>query len=250
MNSAQYHGWRLAVLGAPSGATKSQILAQATSRFNRENIVYVGQGLTTINEVDLTPAQAAQVVAGKISATPYNKTIWGGSKEKILALSGEKYIIDVGVLPGSAADGSATKEDIIEYNEKGVITFVDELDGIRIREGVSTSQNTTTGEDEVAVTRIVRHVKYLVYDRAYEMLGQNITSTYKIDLEEYIKSGLEEMKVTDLSLIDIPDSGLTAYSVSVTLTAQAGMKEGKVTVNVSITPVHAARQITAQIVVM
>jgi hypothetical protein len=82
------------------------------------------------------------------------------------------------------------------------------------------------------------------------MLGQNITDTFKTDLEEHIKSGLEKMKTEDQSIIDIADSGLSAYTVSVSLIPRTVQKQGKVTVNVSVTPVHAAREIDATVVVM
>lgn len=251
VNGPEYHGWRFAILGAPAGASKSSIIGSAVG-FNRENVVYVGQGVIDINGTEYSPCQATQVIAGKIGATKYYETIWGGAKSKVLGIEGEKYIAELVALPGAGVDGLATKEDIIEYNEKGVTTFVEELDGIRIREGVTTIQDSVSNssEDELAVVRIIRHAKYLVYNRAYEMLGQNITATYKTDLEEHIKTGLEVMKSTDLSLIDITESGLSAYTVSVQLVPRTVQKQGKVTVNVTITPVHAAREISAQVVVM
>jgi hypothetical protein len=254
MNGAEEHGWRFAVLGAASGATKAEILSAAASH-NRETVIYVGQGVIDANEVEYTPTEAVQVVAGKIGAMPYYEPIWGGRPSKILGIdqngSIDKYIIDLVPLPGDTAGTVATREDIIEYNEKGVITFVEEIDGIRIREGLTTVQNPAeTAEDELAVMRIIRHVKYLVYDLSYEMLGQNITDTFKTDLEENIKSGLEKMKSEDKSIIDIPDSGLSAYTVSVALVPRTVQKQGKVTVSVSVTPVHAAREIDATVVVM
>lgn len=254
MNMAEAHGWRFAILGAPEGASKAEIISAAKS-FNRENIVYVGQGAVDMNGIEYTPIEATQIVAGKIGAMKYFEAIWGGQPTKILGINStgtvEKYITDILPLDGTGPGNLATYEDIIEYNEAGVITFVEEIDGIRIREGLTTIQNPAeTAEDELAVVRIIRHIKYLVYDRCYEMLGQNITSTFKTDLEEHIKSGLEKMKTEDNSIIDIPESGLSAYNVSVQLVPRTVQKQGKVTVNVSVTPVHAAREIEATVVVM
>jgi len=254
MNGAEEHGWRFAVLGAADGATKSEILS-ASAGHDRETVAYVGQGVIDVNEVEYSPTEAAQVVAGKIGAMAYYEPIWGGQSTKILGINQngtiEKFIIDLVPLPGDTEGSVATREDLIEYNEKGVITFVEELDGIRVREGLTTVQNPAeTAEDELAVMRIIRHVKYLVYDRSYEMLGQNITDTFKTDLEENIKSGLEAMKTTDRSILDIPESGLSAYTVSVSLMPRTVQKEGKVTVNVAVTPVHAAREIECTVVVM
>jgi hypothetical protein len=254
LNMAEAHGWRFAILGAPEGASKDEIIS-AASGFNRENIVYVGQGAVDMNGLEYTPIEATQIVAGKIGATKYYEAIWGGQTSKILGIVSngivDKYITDIIQLPGEGAGGYASREDIIQYNEAGVITFVEEIDGIRIREGLTTAQNPAeTAEDELAVMRIIRHVKYLVYDRCYEMLGQNITSTFKTDLEENIKSGLEIMKSTDRSLIDITETGLSAYTVSVLLVPRSVQKQGKITVNISVTPVHAAREIDATVVVM
>lgn len=247
MNSAQYHGWRFAILGAPADFTKAQILNAAVS-FNDENIVYVGQGVIDLNGTRYSPVEATQVIAGKMGASEFYTPIWGGHESRILGNDGERFITDVLMLPGAGV-AAATGEDIDEYNEKGVVTFTKELDGIRVREGVTTVQSSNlTGEDELAIMRIIRHVKYLVYERAYSMLGQNITATYKTDLEEHIKSGLAEIKET--ALIDIPESGLAAYTVNVQLIPRTSQRQGKVTVNVSIVPVHAAREIKAEVVVM
>lgn len=254
MNQANAHGWRFAILGAPDEASKSEIISAAVG-FNRENIAYVGQGAIDMNGLEYTSAEATQIVAGKIGSTKYFETIWGGAQSKVLGIlrNGvmDHFITDIVRMPGGGPDGHATHEDTIEYNEAGVITFVKEVDGVRIREGLTTAQNPAeTAEDELAVVRIIRHVKYLVYDRCFEMLGQNMTSTFKTDLEENIKSGLEKLKSEDRSIIDIPDSGLSAYTVSVMLVPRTVQKQGKVTVTVSVTPVHAAREIEATVVVM
>ncbi|MDP3065887.1 MAG: hypothetical protein Q8N08_04035 [Methanobacteriaceae archaeon] len=254
MNQANVHGWRFAILGAPEGAAKSEILSAAVG-INRETIAYQGQGCIDMNGIEYTPTEATQVIAGKIGGTRYQDAIWGGKIDKILGIvrNGvvDKFITGLVRMPGEGPDGFATHEDTIEYNEAGVLTFVEEIDGMRIREGLTTAQNPAeTAEDELAVMRIIRHVKYLVYDRCYEMLGQNMTSTFKTDLEENIKTGLEKLKTEDRSIIDIPDSGLSAYTVSVMLVPRTVQKQGKVTVNVSVTPVHAAREIEATVVVM
>ncbi|MCE5226000.1 MAG: hypothetical protein LLG05_09110 [Porphyromonadaceae bacterium] len=250
MNTPNEHGWRFGILGAPNGATKGEMITEA-SNYDRQNIAFVGQGVIDQNGTEYSPTEATQVVAGKIGATSYQETIWGGQDSKILGVDNEVYIIDALPLPGIGVNGLATSEDIIEYNEKGVITFLSDLSGVRIREGITTAQNADySEEDELAVVRIVRHAKYLVYEKAYEMLGQGMTDTFKTDLEEHIKSGLEVMKTTDLALTDIPTSGLSAYSVSVNLVPRTTSAQGKVSVSASITPIHAARTIDAQITVM
>lgn len=251
MNEADAHGWRSVIIGAPYGAEKGSIVG-AAGQANRETVLYVGQGVIDQEGNEYSPCEATQVVAGKIGVTPYYETIWGGQTRKRLSIDipPENFISDIVDLPGETPGSIATRTDIIEYNERGVITFQKDFDGVRIREGVTTVQDNSVAEDELAVVRIVRHAKYLVYERAYEMLGQNITSTFKTDLEEYIKGALERMKIDDHSLIDIPENGLAAYNVSVQLIPRSVQRQGKVKIDISITPVHAAREIVATITVM
>ena len=145
---------------------------------------------------------------------------------------------------------TATRDDLRMYNENGVLTFRKDDDGVRIREGITTGQNTNAqAEDEIAVTRIVRHAKYIVYDKCYAMLGENISNTFNKDLEASIAVAMDQMK-SDGALIDVPADGLAAYEINVQVTPRSMQRQGKVIVDMSITPVHAARTISARIVVM
>jgi len=136
------------------------------------------------------------------------------------------------------------------YNEHGVLTFRSDDDGVRIREGITTAQNNNyAAEDEIAVTRIVRHAKYIVYDKCYAMLGENISNTFQKDLESSLAVALDQMK-SEGALIDVPEDGLSAYEINVQVTPRTLQRQGKVIVDISMTPVHAARTITARIVVM
>lgn len=261
MNSADEHGWRFGIVGAceaaepttqAEGTTQMGVITSAAAGINNEGMMFVGQGVTDMNGNDYSPAEATQIVAGKMSNLDYQIAIWGGQSSKVLGLDGVKFISDVRKLPGKRVDGSATKEDIIQYNQMGVITFQKEDDGIRIREGVTTVQSPyKTAEDEVGILRIRNHANYLIYDTAFGMLGQNVTSTFKTDLQEELKSALEVMKSTDQALTDDPDNGLSAYDVSVTLMPNTvPTTQGTVKITAKITPVHAARQIEASVVIM
>lgn len=249
MNTAEEHSWRMGIVGAPDNSTMTGMLTDAIA-LNNENMVYVGQGLVDINGDEYSPRLATQVVAGKLGYTTYQYAIWGGNVSKVLGIDDIQYIDDVLPIIGSNYPNDASREDIITYNEHGVLTFRSDDDGCRIREGITTAQSTNTSdEDEIAVARIVRHAKYVVYDCCYAMLGENISNTFNQELEAAISAGLEGMK-EEGALIDVPDDGLSAYDVTVATTPRTMQREGKVNVDLEITPVHAARTIKARITVM
>jgi hypothetical protein len=131
------------------------------------------------------------------------------------------------------------------YNSGGVITFRQDADGCRIFEGVTTAQDngSTTDEDEIAVVRIVRHAKYEVYNRCYSMLGENISATFQQDLQNMIAGDLATMTSVDGALTNDPTTGLLAYSVLVQLSPRSLQLQGKVNIQMTLTPVHAAREI-------
>ncbi len=246
MNTPQEHGLRFAILGAEDDSTMSGMITTAVS-FNSESIIYVGQGVVDINGTKYTPRLATQVVAGKIGYTSYQYAIWGGATSKLLAANDINYITDIMTLPGSLDDGTAGTSDIIVYNEHGVLTFLELDDGIRVREGVTTAQDSnTTAEDEIAVVRIIRHAKYQVYDACYALLGENIGNTFDQDMQTAAQGVLKTMK-DEGALVDVAEDGLSAYSVSVSTGSRSNQRQGLVAVAMSITPVHAARTIDVSI---
>jgi hypothetical protein len=248
MSAQDSHQWRYAVIGATNNTSKGDMLTE-TAKYNSQNVMYVGQGLIDRNGNDHYPCQATLAVAGKRSQLEYNVPIWGGESRKRLGTGGENYFVEA--LPIVNNSTLTTKLDLIEYNEKGVITFVRDLDGVRIREAVMTTQpGNQTDESSESVMSIINEVKKNIYDAAFAMLGRPITASYKTDLEEAIKSKLEYMKVTDMSLIDADDEGLKAYDVVASIVPRTNQRLGKVTVSATVTPVHAARKINASVVIM
>jgi hypothetical protein len=244
MNTPQEHGWRFAIIGAQDDATMTEMLWDAIN-FNSENVLYVGQGVTDMYGVEYTPRLATQVLAGKLGYTPYQNAVWGGNASKILAANGINFIASVLPLPGSSTNGTADTDDRSAYNSGGVITFRQDTDGCRIFEGVTTAQDngSTTDEDEIAVVRIVRHAKYEVYNRCYSMLGENISATFQQDLQNMIAGDLATMTSVDGALTNDPTTGLLAYSVLVQLSPRSLQLQGKVNIQMTLTPVHAAREI-------
>lgn len=249
MSRPEGHRWRYAAVGAtPDDGSKSSIIARAED-YNDEHVLFVGQGLIDRDGNEHQPYEATAAVAGKRSYLTYGNAIWGGQRSKLLGIKEEQFFVDV--MPMVDAETFTTAADFRDYNEKGVITFTLNPDGVRIREGVTTVQSDNElMEDEEAVVSIVDHAKQVIYDACFEMLGKNITSSFKTDIEENIKSALERMKNEDQTLVDIPDEPLKAYQVSATIVPRSNQRLGKVMVDASITPVHAAREIKANVVVL
>jgi hypothetical protein len=183
-------------------------------------------------------------VAGKRSQMDYRTPIWGGQAIKRLGVDGSNYFVVPMTLPGVNS-----KADLINYNEHGVITFVEGVDGMRIREAVLTTQpGNTEQESEEAIVSILHMVKVNVWEVAKEFQGRTITASYKTDLEQNISSRLDQMKQDD-ALVDISEEDLKAYDVQVTVLPRSNQIKGIVTIKVTVTPVHAARQIVATIYV-
>jgi hypothetical protein len=146
--------------------------------------------------------------------------------------------------------GPASKTDRNLYNTYGVLTFLKRSDGVRILEGINTAQNDNENADsEIAVIRIINHAKYVVYDAAYQLLGENISDTYYGDMKTAVNSVLNTM-VGEGALVNVASDGLTAYAVEVEQSPRTLQREGRVNIQLSITPAHAARTIDIQIVVM
>lgn len=249
MSKPTSNKWRYAVVGGKLSEDKQAKIATAAV-YNDQNVLYVGQGLIDKDGVEYEPYQATMAVAGKRSQLPYGETIWGGDPRKRLGIGNSQFFVDV--IPLEHSPGYPyTKQDIKDLNEHGVITFMKSFDGVRITEGVTTVQpDNEEGEDEEAVVSIVRHAAKLAYDAAFEMLGKQITPSFKTDLEEHIKSYLSEMKYTDNTLVDVPEEGLEAYRVEATILPAPDRKLGKVRVALYITPVHAAREIKINLMVL
>jgi hypothetical protein len=154
-------------------------------------------------------------------------------------------IISMNNLPGPASSSDRNL-----YNTYGVLTFLSRADGIRVLEGINTAQNENLDADsEIAVIRIVNHAQYVVFDTAYQLLGENISDTYYGDMTTSINSALSIM-VAEGALVDVPSDGLVAFTVNVEQSPRTLQREGVVNIQLAITPAHAARTINIQIVVM
>ena len=248
MSSSTVNRWRYAIIGAPPESSKSDMLSAAAG-YNHERVLYVGQGLVDRTGREYAPHEATVAVAGKRSQLWYGRAISGGALVKRLGIGDSQFFVDV--MPMVDSETLTTNADLRDYNENGVITFEKNVDGIRIREGVTTVQPTNTeAEDEEAIVSILSHALQIIYDASFEMLGENITPSFKTDLEEHIKSKLEIMRSTDKTLIDDPDEGIEPYSIEVSIVPRSNQRLGRVTVAGHITPVHAARKIPINVSVL
>lgn len=258
MNTSEQHGWRFVILGANEKMNLLARLGQAAT-FNSEVIIFVGGGIVDTNGKIYEPDTATQAVAGKISATKYNISIWGGKPSKAL-MTDRKFITDVTELPGEpiyadptanplvmTGENAATRTERIAYNEGGVLTFIKDDDGVKITEGVTTAQNYYSDygvrkEDEIAVMRVIIHTEYAVYEACYRMLGQTLTNTFQMDLENSVITKLAEIA---------SEGAIKNYNCVATIGAEnASGEQGTIQVDISITPIHTARIIDATITVL
>lgn len=257
MNTPEQHGWRFAIVGANDNMNMIQRLAQA-GVFNSELVIFVGQGLVDVNGVEYTPDLATQAVAGKIATTAYNVAIWGGRPSKALKVD-KTFITDIMEIPGEpiyadpdadplamVGENKATRTEMIAYNEGGVLTFLKDNDGVKVTEGITTVQESYRAlgirrEDEIAVMRLIIHAKYEVYAACYLMLGQGINDTFKMDLENSVRSRLAIM---------VDQGALSEFEAYATVGPVVNGEQGQIQVDISIVPYHAARIIDATIVVL
>lgn len=253
MSTSRMNKWRYAVVGATSeDATKEDILSR-TPVYNHEQVLFVGQGLIAYdsdgNAVEYPPNLATQAVAGKRSYLEYYEPIFGGETKKLLAYNGTGFFVET--MPMVSNTTLTTEDDWDEYNEKGVITFVQDSTGVRIKEGVTTVQPENSDmESQEAVVSVVSHAMIVIDAYCREMLGKGISNTYKTDLEQYVGQGLEKMKTQDFSLIDLIDEQLQAYTVEAIITPRSRQRKGEVLLNVSIVPTYAARKIDVTLMVL
>jgi hypothetical protein len=258
MNTPELHGWRFAVLGANENMNMIERIEYAGDMDN-EMVVFVGQGLVDLNGVEYEPDMAVMAVAGKIAATRYNVAVWGGKASKVLQTD-QAFITDIIPSPGYPVfeesesvpgtyeitdEEQVTRDDYIRYNESGVVTFIKDSMGVKIREGITTISEMlqelgVLAEDELSVIRIINHAKYETYDACYSMIGEAMTPTFKTDLEQAVVGKLAEM---------YSEGAISDYSAVATIGASTGRAHGRIQVDIGITPVHAARIINASIVV-
>lgn len=252
MNTPRVNKWRYACVGATTtDDTKEKILAR-TAAYNNEFIIFVGQGLIAYDEkgdaIEYPAYKATQAFAGKRSHLEYYEPVFGGDARKLLAYNGVGFFTDV--MPMVNENTITTEDDWEEYNEKGVITFTKELDGVRIKEGVTTVQpDNLEMQSQESVVSIVIHAMEVIYKYAKQMIGRGMTNTFKTDIEQFISQGLEEMKVKDFSLIDLPDEQLQAYTVTASMLPRASQRKGQISVSASIVPIYAAREIDIPLMV-
>ena len=253
MTTPRINKWRYACIGASTEDTTKAAILGRTAGYDDECVLFVGQGLIAYdssgNRIEYPPSKATQAVAGKRSHLKYNEPMFGGEDKKLLSYNGTGFFVDI--MPMIDETVTTTDDDYDEYNEKGVITFIKEIDGVRIKEGVTTVQPSNTNMQSMeSVVNIVFEACRIMTKKSREMFGRGISNTFKTDLEQHVGQGLEEMKSTDYSLIDLPDEQLQAYTVEAVVTPRSRQRRGEVLLSASIVPVYAARQIDITLTVL
>ncbi len=94
---------------------------------------------------------------------------------------------------------------------------------------------------------ILKYAQNAIYDVCLPYIGRNIDADLENSITTAIEKVLEEMKTTDMTLIDTEE--YPAYDVSVALNSRRNQLLGKIYVYVLICPVHAVRQIEVEMTV-
>ena len=117
-------------------------------------------------------------------------------------------------------------------------------------DGVTTRQSPLE-EDEEGVQSIVKYAKHAVHEVLQSFIGRNITGDLKAMMENAVTTVLNEMSSADQTLVAIASEGLSAFDVDIVLIPKSNAQQtlAKAYVYLKLTPVHALRQIEAELTV-
>jgi hypothetical protein len=266
MNNNETCKWRTILLGA-NGDDRSDIsslIAKARS-INNQYVLFLGQGLIdtgmtgilstltpqekhamqegVVSDNQLLPYECTQYIAGLRSKLSYGESIFGGQGRKRIRSVG-----DLDIAPITAYDTEYTWDPntYIRLNEGGVLTFTEDYGNITLTDGVTTVQ-TGNEEDEEGVMNILKYAQNAVYDVCLPYIGRNIDADIENSITTAIEKVLEEMKTTDMTLVDTEE--YPAYDVTVALNSRQNQLLGRIYVYLTICPVHAVRQIEVEMTV-
>ena len=266
MNNNETCKWRTILLGADKDnderSTKSS-LAEKAAACNDEYTLLLGQGLIdkgmrgdaytmsssearrygVIDEHQLFPYECTQYIAGLRAKLKYYESIFGGQGRKRIRGVGD---LDIAPL----FDGDEIYEwDPKTYtylNENGVLTFTEDYGNITLTDGVTTCQ-TGYEEDEEGVMNILKHIQHRVHDICVPYIGRNINGDLEQSITMEIQSFLEEIKMTDGSIVDTDE--YDAYNLQVSLGTRRDQRLGRIYIYLKITPTHHLRQVEVEMTV-
>ena len=264
MNNNETCKWRTILLGANETDRDdiSSLMAKAKN-INNQYVLFLGQGLVdtgmtghistlsiqekkalgSVNDNHLLPYECTQYIAGLRSKLNYGEAIFGGQGRKRIRSVGD---LEIAPLLSYQTEYIWDPNNYVRLNEAGVLTFTEDYGNITLTDGVTTIQNRTE-EDEEGTMNILKYAENAIYDVCLPYIGRNIDADLENSITTAIEKVLEEMKTTDMTLIDTEE--YPAYDVSVALNSRRNQLLGKIYVYVLICPVHAVRQIEVEMTV-
>lgn len=264
MNNNETCKWRTIILGAnENDRTDISSLAARAAALNDQYTLLLGQGLIDtgfngvaskmtaserkvlglIDEHQLLPYECTQYIAGLRSKLYYGESIFGGQGRKRIRAVGN---LDIAPLLDYETSYTWEPNNYTFLNESGVLTFTEEYGNITLTDGVTTIQRGTE-EDEEGVMNILKYAENAIYDAVLPFIGRNINADLELSINMAVENVLSKMKDVDQTLIDTDE--YSAYSVNISLGSRQNQLLGRIYIYLTITPVHALRQIEVEMTV-
>ena len=264
MNNNETCKWRTIILGAnEDDRTDISSLAARAAALNDQYTLLLGQGLIDtgfngvaskmtaaekkvlglVDEHQLLPYECTQYIAGLRSKLDYGESIFGGQGRKRIRAVGN---LDIAPLLDYETSYTWEPNNYIFLNESGVLTFTEEYGNITLTDGVTTVQSGTE-EDEEGVMNILKYAENAIYDAVLPFIGRNINTDLETSINMAVENVLSKMRDTDQTLIDTDE--YSAYSVNISLGSRQNQLLGRIYIYLTITPVHALRQIEVEMTV-
>ena len=267
MNNNETCKWRTILLGA-NATNRSDItsLTAKAKNINNQYVLFLGQGLIdtgmtgyistlspqekhavqegSASDNQLLPYECTQYIAGLRSKLKYGESIFGGQGRKRIRSVGD---LEIAPIVKYESEYTWDPNTYTRLNEAGVLTFTEDYGNITLTDGVTTASSTKSEEDEEGVINILKYAENAIYDVCLPYIGRNIDADLENSITTAIEKVLEEMKTTDMTLIDTEK--YPAYDVSVALNSRRNQLLGRIYVYCTICPVHAVRQIEVEMTV-
>lgn len=271
MNSSEVCKWRSLIVGAnaddrinDAGQEPGFKLMDKAISIDNENVLFLGQGLiddgfipndieratdsdTGAADFQLLPYQATQYIAGLRSKLFYGDAIFGGEDKKEI-----KGVGNLKIAPLFNGENKLLwqPDNYIALNEKGVLTFTNEYDQLSLTDGVTTRQ-APLEEDEESIQSIIKYAKTNVHAALQEYIGMNVLGGLQSAMDGSVRNVLLSMQEQDQTLISVASEGLAAFNSEIVLVPKSNAQQtlAKAYVYLTLTPVHALRQIEVELTV-
>ena len=266
MNNNETCKWRTILLGAnKTDRTDITSLKQKAKSLNDQYTLFLGHGLidtgmsgyvSTLSTAHqrklelgidnihyLLPYECTQYIAGLRAKLDYSESIFGGQGRKRIRSIGK---LDIAPLLSDERTYEWNPNQTTALNESGVLTFTEEYGNITLTDGVTTVQ-TGKEEDEEGVMNILKYAENAIYDACLPFIGRNINADLENSINMAVESVLASMRDDDQSLVDTDE--YSAYTVDISLGSRSNQLLGRIYIYLTITPVHALRQIEVEMTV-